>query len=127
MFDETWKWAGKFRKTGKNIGVPADAITQQLRDLLDDTTYWIEHKTYTQDEIAVRFHHRLVQTHPFPNGNGRHGRLITDELLVELGSDPFTWGSGSIDNEGDVRTRYLESLRRADNGDFGPILEFVRS
>jgi Fic-DOC domain mobile mystery protein B len=127
MFGATWKWAGSFRKTAKNIGVPAHAIPEQVHNLLNDVRYWIEHKTYNQDEIAARFHHRLVQIHAFPNGNGRHARLMTDELLREQGSKPFTWGSGSIDNEGDVRTRYLEALRRADRGDFRPLFNFVRS
>ena len=44
------------------------------------------------DELAVRFHHELVRIHPWPNGNGRHGRLATDVLLRSWGRPPFSWG-----------------------------------
>jgi len=126
MFDETWQWAGRFRTSGKNIGVPAHTIAPALRDLLDDVAFWVKHSTYATDEIAARFHHRLVQIHPFPNGNGRHGRLMADALLTELGAAPFTWGAGDLDWEGDVRARYLDALRRADAGDYALLLGFVR-
>ncbi len=127
MFSDTWKWAGKFRWTLKNIGVPPETIPEQTYNLLAETRYWIEHHTYSVDEIAVRFHHRLVAIHPFPNGNGRHGRLMTDALLRELHAPPFTWGSGSIDDRGAVRDRYLHALRSADSGDYAPLLAFARS
>jgi len=127
MFSDTWRWAGKFRWTLKNIGGPPEGIPGQTQNILADTRYWIEHHTYSVDEIAVRFHHRLVAVHPFPNGNGRHGRLMTDALLRELHAPPFTWGSGSIDDRGPVRTRYIHALRSADLGDYAPLLAFVRS
>jgi Fic-DOC domain mobile mystery protein B len=126
MFDETWHWAGPFRTTGKNIGVQGHTIAPALRDLLDDVAHWVKHATYPTDEIAARFHHRLVRIHPFPNGNGRHGRLMTDALLTELGAAPFTWGAGDLDREGDVRARYLDALRSADAGDCALLLGFVR-
>jgi len=127
MFDETWKWAGRFRTSGKNIGVPAHAIAPALRDILDDVAYWVKHATYPTDEIAARFHHRLVRIHPFPNGTGRHARLLAGALLAELGAPPFTWGAGDLDRKGDVRARYLEAIRRADAGDYEPLFAFVRS
>ncbi len=127
MFSDTWKWAGKFRWTLKNIGVLSEAIPEQTYNLLSETRYWIEHHTYSVDEIAVRFHHRLVAVHPFPNGNGRHGRLMTDALLRKLDAPPFTWGSGAIDDRGAVRDRYLHALRSADSGDYAPLLAFARS
>jgi Fic-DOC domain mobile mystery protein B len=127
MFGRTWRWAGRFRRTGKNIGVPAEQIAESLRNLLADTQYWITHETYPVDEIAARFHHRLVSVHLFPNGNGRHARLVTDLLLESLRAPRFSWGSGSLDDVGDVRSRYLQALRRADVGSFGELMEFVRS
>lgn len=127
MFSDTWKWAGKFRWTLKNIGGPPEGIPEQTQNLLADTRYWIEHHTYSVDEIAVRFHHRLVAIHPFPNGNGRHGRLMADALLRQLHGPPFTWGPGSIDDRGAVRDRYLHALRSADSDDYAPLLAFVRS
>jgi Fic-DOC domain mobile mystery protein B len=127
MFDKTWRWAGSIRTTGKNIGVSPHQSREELKKLLADTRYWIEHGTYTSDEIAARFHHRLVAIHCFPNGNGRHARLATDALLQSVGAAPFTWGSGDLDHEGDARSRYLRALRQADKGSVAELLAFVRS
>jgi len=127
MFSDTWTWAGRFRRSLQNIGVAPEAISERLYNLLADVTYWIEHQTYSVDEIGCRFHHRLVAVHPFPNGNGRHARIITDALLRALGVVPFSWGSGSIDNPGVVRERYISSLRDADGEDYSALIRFVRS
>lgn len=126
MFDKTWKWAGDFRRSGKNIGVDSRQISTRLRDLLDDASYWIEHRTYPIDEIAARFHHRLVSIHPFANGNGRHARLMADVLLVQADARPFTWGSKTLVT-GAERETYIAALRAADAGDIKPLLQFARS
>lgn len=127
MFGRVWRWAGKFRKTERNIGIDAYRITVELRQLLDDCRYWIEHGTYEPDEIAARFHHRLVLIHPFPNGNGRHARIATDLLLASMGRPRFTWGRVNLVDPGETRQRYIDALRAADHHDIGPLLEFVRS
>jgi len=127
MFGRVWRWAGKFRKTERNIGIDAYRITVELRQLLDDCRYWIEHGTYESDEIAARFHHWLVLIHPFPNGNGRHARIATDLLLVSMGRPRFTWGRVNLVDPGETRQRYVDALRAADHHDIGPLLEFVRS
>ena len=127
MFGETWRWAGNFRKSNKNIGVDWQQISVKLRDLLNDTKYHIEHATYPPDEIAARFHHRLVLNHPFPNGNGRHARMMADLLIQQLGQPRFTWGSKSITAENETRTHYIAALRAADGGDIQPLQAFVRS
>jgi len=127
MFGDVWQWAGTFRATERNIGVQAYRIGMELASLLSDIRYWIEHKTFPPDEIAIRFHHRLVAIHPFPNGNGRHARLAADLLIERLGGDPFTWGGGSLANVGELRARYIAALRAADNHDIAPLLEFARS
>jgi len=127
MFGQVWGWAGKFRKTGKNIGVDAYKISVELKNLCDDIDTWIEFSTYPDDEIAARFHHRLVYIHLFPNGNGRHARLATDILLIkQLGLPCFTWGSGIINDSGVVRGQYISVLREADRGYYKPLLDFVR-
>ena len=127
MFDETWKWAGDYRHTKKNIGVSVHEIRERLMALFGDTRYLIENGTYLPDEIAVRFHHRLVFIHPFPNGNGRHARLIADIIAMKLGRSAFTWGSANLVKEGEARTTYLEAIRAADDGDIQPLLNFARS
>lgn len=128
MFGNVWKWAGNLRKTEKNLGVPYYQISIEVKKLCDDVEYWIENKTFADDEIAARFHHRLVSIHLFPNGNGRHARLITDILLENIfGKDPFTWGSGNLAAAGLDRKKYIESLIAADREDYGLLMDFVRS
>lgn len=127
MFGRVWRWAGKFRHTERNVGVAPYRIATDLRQLLDDSRYWIEHDTYPPDEICARFHHRLVAIHPFPNGNGRHARLSTDLLLVALGQPRFSWGRTNLVNPSDTRQAYVAALRAADGRDIRPLLEFVRS
>ncbi|MGE8106764.1 mobile mystery protein B [Allorhizobium sp. NPDC080224] len=127
MFGDVWQWAGTLRATERNIGVQAYRIGMELASLLSDIRYWIEHKTFPPDEIAIRFHHRLVAIHPFPNGNGRHARLAADLLIERLGGAPFTWGGGSLANVGELRARYVAALRAADDHNIAPLLEFARS
>lgn len=128
MFGKVWRWAGTFRRSGKNIGVDWVQIPVQLHSLLQDARYWIDHKTYPEDEIAVRFHHKLVWIHLFPNGNGRHARLMTDILLKDiLKQKPFAWDVKNIDTEDKVRDLYLKALRAADRGDYSKLLDFVRA
>ena len=127
MFGETWSWAGSFRKSDKNIGVEWQHAGVKLRDLLDDVRYQIEHATYPPDEIAARFHHRLVAIHPFPNGNGRHARMMADLLAQKLGQPRFTWGSKSFSEATETRLSYIHSLRAADSGNIRPLRAFVRS
>ena len=128
MFGNVWRWAGEFRKSNKNIGVPREEIGVALRYLCEDVNYWIEYETYPVDELAARFHHRLVAIHPFANGNGRHARLITDLLLEKrLGGRRFSWGGEEIARAIECREQYIRALRAADGGDYGPLLVFVRS
>lgn len=127
MLGEVWRWAGKFRTSDRNIGIDCWQIPVALRQLLDDTKAWVEYKTYPPDEIAVRFHHRLVQIHPFPNGNGRHSRLMADLLAMQLGREPFSWGRRSLRVAGAARARYIAALRAADDHDIGPLLAFARA
>lgn len=127
MFGDVWRWAGTFRATGKNIGVAASDIREELAKLLADAAFWIEHATFTPDEIAVRFHHRLVWIHAFPNGNGRHAREAADLLIEALGSDRLSWGAGAANDPAAIRAAYIASLRAADAGEIEPLLTFARS
>jgi len=127
MFDQTWKWAGACRSTEKNIGIAHYQIRDALGALLGDARYWLEHKTLPSDEIAVRFHHRLVSIHPFANGNGRHARLMADVLARTQDRPVFTWGGADIVQPGDFRRRYIDALQAADKHDINPLLAFARS
>lgn len=127
MFGETWRWAGDFRKFDKNIGVDWLKIGVELKNLLDDVRYQVERGSFPADEIAVRFHHRLVAIHPFPNGNGRHARLAADLLVERLGRQRFSWGSHRLADANDTRRNYIAALQAADVRDMAPLLAFARS
>ena len=127
MFCNVWKWAGKIRQSEKNIGVEVWKINTELAQLLSDTRYWIEHGTYALDEIAARFHHRLVWIHPFANGNGRLSRFATDLLLISNVGERFTWGSVNLVDATATRRAYVDALRAADHHDLDLLFAFVRS
>jgi len=128
MFDATWKWAGKYRTSDKNIGCPYWDIPMKVTELIKNTQTQIDSQSMVPDEIAIRFHHKLVSVHPFPNGNGRHSRLMADLLIVRLGGKPFSWG-GNIDlaSPSETRSSYLSALRAADARDIALLLLFARS
>lgn len=123
MFDRTWEWAGVYRKSDKNIGVYWANVAVEVRKLVEDGRFWIEHDTYAPDEVTIRVHHRMVQIHPFPNGNGRHARMWCDLLLRQLGRPPLEWRSRELDRSTEARVAYIRALRAADGGDYDRLLE----
>ena len=126
MYSDVWKWAGEFRKTNKNIGVDKLQISVALRTLIDDCKFWIANKPFSEDEIAIRFKHRLVSIHCFTNGNGRHSRLMADIIAEQIFKRPvFSWGAADKSND-DVRKKYLTAVRAADGGEFGLLVGFAR-
>jgi Fic-DOC domain mobile mystery protein B len=127
MFSEVWAWAGTKRKSNKNIGVDKFQISAELRILLDDCRYWIDNGTYNPDEIAIRFNHRLVKIHVFPNGNGRHSRLMADILISSVYNEPvFSWGNSDLSKNSDIRNEYLQAIYSADKGDIQSLITFSR-
>ncbi|MGH7882540.1 MAG: mobile mystery protein B [Candidatus Dormibacteraceae bacterium] len=132
MFGEVWKWASQYRKRESSIGIAPYRISTELENLLLDIqtqTADLARLPWPADEIAVRFHHRLVSIHPWPNGNGRHARLATDLLVIALGQPRFTWGhAGQLRENNSARTTYLSALRIADKElQYVPLLTFARS
>jgi Fic-DOC domain mobile mystery protein B len=129
MFDQTWIWAGRYRRTNKNLGVPFHQIMNGIAAVLGDIHYWLENDTFDIDEIAIRYHHRLVQIHPFPNGNGRHARLLADVIAVKNGRERFTWGQQELIEMGAARAEYIRCLKAADanHDDIQGLLRFARS
>jgi len=127
MFDATWKWAGKYRTTEKSIGSSPHLIAPQVRDACGNAKFWVEHGTYEPTEIAVRFHHRMAAIHPFPNGNGRHARLLADTLVHTLRERPLSWGSRKLQAPGEARRNYINALKAADKGDFSGLMRLARA
>lgn len=127
MFGEVWRWAGAYRRSDRNLGVPWVQVPIEMRQLCDDARTWLDMAAFSPDELAVRFHHRMVWIHPFPNGNGRAARMIADLLVVALGSRRFSWGGLAATDPADIRARYIAALRKADQHDLAPLIAFARS
>ena len=127
LFKEVWKWAGTFRLTEKNIGIEPFQISVSLRDLLDDLSAWIEFETYSPTESVLRFHHRLVKIHPFPNGNGRFSRIYADVIAEKYFQiEPINWGGRELDKVTQTRRSYINALRAADGGDLTLLFDLYR-
>lgn len=127
MYGDVWKWAGSYRTTPRNIGIEAYRIPVEFYQAIDDAKYWVANETFSPDEIAVRFSHRVVAIHPYPNGNGRFSRLIGDLLAVQLGQQRFTWGSVNLVDATETRKEYIAALKAADAGDYDHLIAFSRS
>lgn len=128
MYGDVWAWAGEFRKSNKNIGVDKWQISTDLHNLLDDAKYWMANETFSPHELAIRFKHRIVSIHCFPNGNGRHSRLMADIIVSKVFKQPvFTWGAANLVKGGDARAEYLKAVRAADNGEIEHLMKFARS
>ncbi len=125
MFGDVWKWAGIYRTSERNIGVTPYQIPMKIMQLFDDVKFWIENKTYSNREIAVRLHHKLVQIHPFPNGNGRISRIMADTVLEKLEGKKLYWGNTNLVNVSEVRNNYIAALRKADAGNYTDLLNFT--
>ena len=128
MYGDVWRWAGSFRNSEKNLGIKSFLIPVQLKQLLDNSLYWYENKTFTPDEIAVRFKHELVSIHCFPNGNGRHSRLMADLIMEKLYNKPFlTWGGSSLVKSNEKRKEYINAIKIADGQDLRQLIMFAKS
>ena len=128
MYGEVWRWAGDFRSSETNIGVPAHTIGRELRQLLDDAKYWVDNKVYQPQELALRFKHKLVSIHCFPNGNGRHSRLMADLIREKIyDGDYFSWGGSKLIKADKLRKQYIASLKQADKGNIEDLIIFAQS
>ncbi len=121
-------WARQFRRNETNLGVDWTKISVELKQLVDDANFWVTYKTYLPEEIAIRFKHRVVSIHCFPNGNGRHSRIMADLICIHVfGLKKFSWGQSSLVEPSAQRTVYLKALKLADEGDFSELIKFSRS
>ncbi len=128
MYGDVWKWAGEFRKTEKNLGISWTQIRVELKSLLDDTKYWVENKTYPPEEIAIRFKHRIVSIHCFPNGNGRHSRMMADIIMESIfNKEVFSWHQSNMVRTDKTRKEYINSLKEADKGNMNSLIEFAKN
>ena len=128
MYGEVWKWAGAFRESEKNIGIKSYLIPSELKMLLDDALFWVQNGTYSPEELAIRFKHRLVSIHCFSNGNGRHSRLMADLIMEKVfNATFFSWGSTNLVKANETRTEYIKAVKMADKHDLTPLIDFAKS
>jgi Fic-DOC domain mobile mystery protein B len=126
MYGYVWKWAGEFRRTEKNIGIPWTQI--ELKNLVGDTKYWIKNKTYSPEEVAIRFKHRIVSIHCFPNGNGRHSRMMADIIIESIfKKEIFSWHQSNMVKANAIRKEYINALKKADDGNVAPLIKFAKN
>jgi Fic-DOC domain mobile mystery protein B len=126
MFADVWKWAGKQRSKETNIGIKPRHISVERKKLNEDALFWFENNTWDPTEMALRFHHRLVQIHCYPNGNGRHARIIADIILERLyKKEQLIWAQTDLINESEGRRAYITALKAADKGDYSLLLKCV--
>lgn len=123
MFYDVWEWAGTVRKTELSLGVDKNQIFVQLRCLCDDIKYWENNKTFDIYEIAARIHYNAVRIHPFPNGNGRWSRMLSNIYLVQNGLNPVKWQENELAKDNPIRTYYIDCIKKADKGDFSDFIE----
>lgn len=128
MYSDVWNWAGEFRRSEKNIGIKWTRISIELKKLIDDTEFWINEGKMSAEEIALRFKHRIVSIHCFPNGNGRHSRMMADIIMESIfGKDIFTWHQSNMVNANTTRKQYISALKKADKGDIKPLIDFAKN
>ena len=128
MFGRVWAWAGEFRRSEKNIGVKWINIKVDLKALINDTNYWIDNAVYSPDEIAIRFKHRLVNIHCFPNGNGRHSRIMADIIIESIfEKEIFSWNQSNMVKANDTRRAYISAIREGEKGNIVPLIDFARN
>lgn len=128
MFGDVWKWAGKTRERETNIGVAPHTIRTHLRSLYEEVGGWLEFSVYPPDELAIRLHYRVVTIHPFPNGNGRHARMLAHMVMVRhFRLNPLSWGGSALRDQNVNRKAYIDALAAADNRNFAPLLTFARA
>jgi Fic-DOC domain mobile mystery protein B len=126
MLSSVWEWAGKLRKSAKNIGIKAYEISTQLHLLCEDVLFWNNNPVeLTFLEQSCHIHHRLALIHPFEDGNGRFSRLVADRYL-KAHQCPYPIWPDYLHDDCKARSEYISALRKADQHDIEPLVNFVQ-
>ena len=124
MLGHVWGWAGSFRNTQTNIGVPAPQIETDLHNLLIDLEQWPS-SDMPWPEQAGRLHHRAVAIHPFVNGNGRWARMLAN-IWLKQHDQPITQWPSDLNDQTKIRQQYLQAIRQADAHHLEPLIALHR-
>lgn len=98
--------------------IPVSSVPAELGDWLDRANASHSDEAWHLFEELAYLHASFECIHPFPDGNGRVGRLVLNLLLVRYGYPPAVIHK-------DERPRYLRALERADGGDEGTLAELL--
>lgn len=112
LFENVWSWAGKIRTHElENLDFchPRD-IWPQMYKLEQDLKAWIEFNSFPKEFIAARFHERIETVHPFANGNGRFGRILTEKICSDLQMIKPMWGVKFSNDPQMRRRKYIDAL-----------------
>jgi len=126
LFGEVWKWAGEYRLSEKNIGVEPWRVASEMKKFIEDAHFWVEKNSFESwSELLAHFHHKLVFIHPFPNGNGRFSRIVTNYLCVKNDKPVPSW---YLDLPSEKRrAKYIDSLRAADEKKYSDLIDFFKN
>ncbi len=130
LFCDVWGWAGKVRTHELNNPdfLPPHQIWGAFKQLEGDLTFWIREETFSKEEISARFHERIETIHPFPNGNGRFGRILVEHFCEKSTWSRPTWGDRLKGAPEERRKAYIGALdfaRKA--GEYKKLVEFMYS
>jgi prophage maintenance system killer protein len=100
------------------IPVPITSVAPDLGGWLERANARHDDENMHLMEELAALHALFERIHPFPDGNGRVGRLVLNLLLVRYGYPPAVIHK-------DERQKYLRALERADNGDCGGLAELL--
>lgn len=125
LFENVWSWAGKIRThelANPDFKMPHD-IWPQLYQLENDLASWIADISLPRQELAARFHERIETIHPFANGNGRFGRIITERICKYHQQAVPTWGRKLRHDPAKRRSAYIAALTQARRtGDYAKLI-----
>lgn len=115
LFGNVWSWAGKLRdhELDNPYFLLPHHIRPALKTLEDDFEYWLKKREISFNEIAARFHERIETIHPFPNGNGRFGRILVEHFCLKEKAEVPKWGMAIKNDPKLRREKYIDALDEA--------------
>ena len=127
-FEHLYEWAGQIKKKNLIVGDFEPPPYQQLPNLLAEFSEQLQFLLRDVDgeeklvHVLAYAHHKIVQIHPFQNGNGRTARLVTNLLAYLHGYEAIQ----IYHREGDTRSEYVQALKKADNHDYQPLQTIIK-
>ncbi len=113
----TWRTVPVYIRGSNMTPPPARDVPRRMREW----ELWVNGKQGQQYEPVTRAaiaHHGFEAVHPFPDGNGRVGRLLLNLMLMREGYPPALVLK-------DWRVRYIHALNTGNTGNYGPLVNMI--